>query len=276
MTTLNTAEAADTRARDTTRAYLYRFLSLACSDPRSARWKKLFEPGAREVVLAAWECVVADPAARPARFAPGELEPAGDELAYLFGFLEERGRNHTQAHDGIFGLVVSKECPPYETQYCPQTFSVYRSERLADIAGFYRAFGVEPSRDQPERVDHIALELELMAWLLNKEQYALAQGGAQVEEHVEVCRDAQKKFFAEHLAWWVPAFATALWRKAEGTPHPGTPGAARTFHGALASALAAFVPMERALLAVPPPEELLAPRATEDADSDGCGGCSGG
>jgi len=270
---MQTPTATDTRARDTARTHLYRFLALLSSDPRSARWKKLFDPGAREPVLVAWAELAADPGSRPEELAPGELEPTGNELVPLFDFLEEPGRDHTAAHDRVFGLVVSKECPPYETQYCPQTFSVYRSERLADVAGFYRAFGVTPSRDQPERVDHIALELEFMAWLLTKEQHALARGGDQAEEHAEVCRDAQQKFFTEHLAWWVPAYAAALWRKAEAA-RPSPPAPAETLHGALASALAAFVPMERAWLSVPPPDELLAPRATEDGEASGCSSCS--
>ena len=140
-------------------AQVYRFLALACSDPNSARWKKLFDPTERELALSAWQELLADPAFAVGPLAPGERAPEGEELKSIVASLDNHECDHTAAHDSIFGLVISKECPPYETQYCPQTFSVYRSGRMADIAGFYSAFGVTPSRDQPERVDHIALEL---------------------------------------------------------------------------------------------------------------------
>jgi len=170
-----------------------------------------------------------------------------------------------QDHVRVFGLVVSKECPPCEVQYCPQTFSIYRSQQMADIAGFYRAFGLEAGRDAPERVDHISCELELLAWLVAKERLACSRNGEEWSERAGVCRDAQRSFVSAHVAWWVPAFAHALSRRARSLdPVP-------LLHVALADALAALVPIERALLDVPPPEVLA--RAQPDAEEaeGGCG-----
>jgi TorA maturation chaperone TorD len=170
-------------------------------------------------------------------------------------------------HDRVFGLVISKECPPLETEYCPQTFSIYRSQRLADIAGFYHAFGVEPGRDVPERADHIACELEFLAWLVAKERHAMGQDGAQWKERARTSRDAQRTFFEEHLAWWVPAFARALGLRAGALTDPAP------LQSALAAVLASWVPLERALLGVAPPTELVGPRSEVVGAEDACSGC---
>ena len=170
-------------------------------------------------------------------------------------------------HTRVFGLVVSTECPPYEVQYCPQTFSVYRSQRMADIAGFYRAFGVTTGRDAPERVDHLACELEFLAWLVAKERHARGQNGEVWAERAATCRDAQRDFLTEHVAWWVPTFAQALGERARSLdPSPA-------LQAALAPALAALVPAERAVLDVEPPSELARPGPDQDEGENGCAGC---
>jgi DMSO reductase family type II enzyme chaperone len=109
-----------------------------------------------------------------------------------------------------FGHTLSTECPPYETQY-QYSHIFQQTQGLADIAGFYRAFGLEVSDSAGERLDHITVELEFMGFLAYKQVYAMAQHG---EEQVEICLDALKKFMREHLGRWVPTFATQLARKA--------------------------------------------------------------
>lgn len=101
--------------------------------------------------------------------------------------------------------LVNGRLSPYETTYEPrpgvgggQTF------RLADIAGFYRAFGFEVSGERP---DHIVPELEFVALLYAKEAHALLTGQ---EENAETCRAARHAFLAEHLMWWLPQLSQAL------------------------------------------------------------------
>lgn len=265
------------RVLNVARRQLYRFLALACSDPRAERWSKLQGHDARDLPRAAARYVAAHSCAQPESLAPGELSPTRLDLDALLGFLDQGDVDPVAAHDRVYGLLSSSECTPHETSYCPQTFSVYRSGRLADIAGFYQAFGVSASRDQPERVDHIALELEFMAWLLAKVEHLRGSTDPGAAEQAEICGDAQQGFFEEHLAWWVPAYAGALWMRTEGTPGPvGAPDAPKTFHGALAQVLAAFVPAERALLGVAPPQELVEPLPTADTEAPDCQGCEVG
>jgi len=263
--TANTVCAEE--ARLAAREYVLRFFALAASDPASARFERAQGPHIQELACAAARHLAADPATRPAELAPGELSPERLDLSPLASALRAPRARLVDDHSRVFGLVVSKECPPYEVQYCPQTFSVYRSQRLADVAGFYRAFGVEPGRDAPERADHLACELEFLAWLVAKERHARAQEGAQWAERAAICRDAQRDFLAEHLAWWVPAFARALGARAAALDPPAT------LQAALAPALAALVPAERGLLGVEPPTELARPRPEEEGVRAACAGC---
>ena len=48
-----------------------------------------------------------------------------------------------------------------------------QSQVMGDIAGFYRAFGVELSKDIHERLDHLSVEFEFMHFWPAKESYSL-------------------------------------------------------------------------------------------------------
>lgn len=75
---------------------------------------------------------------------------------------------------------------------------------LADIAGFYRAFGFQVAGERP---DHIVPELEFMALLHVKEAYALASSD---EDGARVCADARRKFVQEHLGVWLPRLSQRI------------------------------------------------------------------
>ncbi|MBI2992964.1 MAG: molecular chaperone TorD family protein [Gammaproteobacteria bacterium] len=102
-------------------------------------------------------------------------------------------------HVRLFGPAA--RCPLTETSWGDASRLLGRAAQLSDIAGFYRAFGVEPGSGRetvPE--DHIAMELEFMSILYLKEAHALNIGLASA---LEVTRDCQKKFLEAHLATWV-------------------------------------------------------------------------
>ncbi|MFQ5873874.1 MAG: molecular chaperone, partial [Dehalococcoidia bacterium] len=82
-----------------------------------------------------------------------------------------------------------------------------RTFELADIAGFYRAFGVEVSPGS-ERADYITTELEFMHLLAVKESIALQEEGE--GEHAEVCRGASRAFLRDHLGRWAPRLGARL------------------------------------------------------------------
>jgi len=106
-------------------------------------------------------------------------------------------------HRLAFGLTGS-QC--YETEFgLPHEFR--QSQELADIAGFYQAFGFRVGGQQRERPDHLATEMEFMYLLALKETYALENG---LIEQAEICQQAQRTFLRDHLARWVHLFYASL------------------------------------------------------------------
>lgn len=112
---------------------------------------------------------------------------------------------------GCFGHTISKECPPYGAEY-GQAHIFQKSQTLADIAGFYKAFGLEPAPNLNERWDYISVELEFMHFLCLKEAYALARNHPQ--RKLVLCRETQAKFLGEHLGRWAFGFVRSLEEKA--------------------------------------------------------------
>lgn len=149
----------------------------------------------------------------------------------------------------IFSLTVAGGIAPYQLEYGdPGAFS--KTQRMADIAGFHKAFGVELTAN--ERVDHIGAELELMHWLVCKEERGHEVGK---DEQVQVCRDAATKFMDDHLGRWAPFFAEQL---AQAAHHP--------FYVALGEALGDFIAEECARLGVAPDVITMpAPRSCDAA-----------
>lgn len=114
-------------------------------------------------------------------------------------------------HRRVFSNVITLDCPPYETLF-GNDHVFAQAHVMGDIAGFYKAFGVELSRDVHERMDHLSVELEFMHFVAYKESYARCHDGA---EKTQIVVDAQKKFVKEHIGRWVPLFARMLVRKAD-------------------------------------------------------------
>ena len=134
-----------------------------------------------------------------------------------------------ERHTELFGHAVRGACPPYELEYergdIPQ-----QSAELADIAGFYNAFGMELHAAAHERADHATVQFEFLSVLAAKEVYAIETDNS---EGLQVLQDAQKSFLADHISRWVPAMATRL----QDTDPDG-------FYGRLGGFIQAFIAAE--------------------------------
>lgn len=72
-----------------------------------------------------------------------------------------------------------------------------RANILSDIMGFYTAFGLEPDKERP---DSISCEMEFVYGLILKRNRAgQLSADEQVEERIDICGEAEKKFFTQHL-----------------------------------------------------------------------------
>jgi TorA maturation chaperone TorD len=82
---------------------------------------------------------------------------------------------------------------------------------LAEVSGFYAAFGFQIGEARRERPDHISFEAEFLAALFAKDVYADAKGWS---ARAKTTQGARRKFIEEHLAGWLPAFTKALEERA--------------------------------------------------------------
>ena len=171
---------------------------------------------------------------------PGVLErtdrPTKESLAFVRDAVkafangsDDTRRELQERYDGLFGHAVRGACPAYEMEYGRNEI-IRQASDLADLAGFYRAFGMEIAGDSNGRPDHIAAECEFMSALCLKEAYAHAHGD---EENADICFHAERTFLRDHLARWLPAFA----RHVEEADADG-------FFGALARFADAFINAE--------------------------------
>lgn len=179
------------------RSFLWRFLGAAFTYPEEAAWEWLRDPQTCALLKRA-----------QAAISPALAEPLEHLLAQLLS-----PRSHAEAQNQFlrtFGATVKGDCPPHEIEYGElRADPFYQPHRLADIAAFYSAFGLEVADDADERVDHIAMECEFFSVLCAKEAAAIAEGS---DEHRETCAHAQRQFLREHLGRWTPAFARRLSR----------------------------------------------------------------
>ena len=169
--------------------------------------------------------------------------------------------NLSLEHDCIFGHAISTECPPYETQYGPNLIFA-QTQRMGDIAAFFRAFCVQVSPDAHERVDHISAELEFLSVMAFREAVASIENDRQ---HLAAVRQAERKFFVEHLAMWALSFAERLARKARAVTAPDG-----GFYAALAECLAAWTADELRQFDIPIETIVPIEPVQADFEPEGC------
>jgi putative dimethyl sulfoxide reductase chaperone len=155
-------------------------------------------------------------------------------------------------------------CSPHETEYIRDPLA--KGAQLADVAGFYAAFGLKVSTEHRTNPDDIATELEFMSLITRKEAYALVQDW---DERAAIARDGGRRFMELHLGRWTSAFATDLCGRAdEAAATRDDPQAAAWFH-AVGDLLQVAVASDMASLRIYP--SMLTTRYMDpDADSLVC------
>jgi nitrate reductase assembly molybdenum cofactor insertion protein NarJ len=260
------------------RRIVARALAAAFADPRSSLGRRPFEYS-NAALCAGWGLVAARCGdLQPGDLGLGEVAPPQVDFEPVVRWLHLDPIRRERTHQRVFGLVISRQCPPYETEFVPWKDVTHRAQKLADIAGFYNGFGLEPSGASPERPDHVSLELEFVAFLLQKTLVAGQEADPAGDEHAALCRDGLTSFVAEHVAWWMPTFARCLERRLEQVLAGLSEGAERddaTLLGDLAPILAGWVAAERRLLGIAPVRRLIGPEVPppDVQQDDGCAAC---
>ncbi len=269
------------------RSFIHRFLAKAYEDPTPEGWAWLCEERTRASLDAAWDVAAGIlPAVEPGFQPGGKNVGSGENLEHAATshnpgaspggrmppstvdrmpaatFSPAGFDSFHDAYIATFGHAARGGCPLNEIEYGDiKADPLFQPHRLADLAAFYRAFGLEVAEDAGERQDHICLELEFMCVLAAKEAYALEH---QLDaDQLAQCRESQKKFLREHLGRWTPAFTRRL---AAATAEPTLLALAAFTH--------AFIESECARFGVNPgSEDLLLRPVDESADRlcDSCG-----
>ncbi len=141
----------------------------------------------------------------------------------------------------FLGAGIFKDCDaayPYESVYTSPGRLIMQEARDQVLAA-YRAKGLDKDAALNFPEDHIALELEFMAFLCRETQHALA---ARDWPEVSTGLKEQKDFLEQHLLNWVPAFCADVLKLAN-----------TDFYRAVAGMTNGFLAMEKAIL-----EELIA------------------
>ncbi|SFB68163.1 DMSO reductase family type II enzyme chaperone [Halobiforma haloterrestris] len=194
-------------------------------------------------------------------------EDVADAAAAVADALE--GADHQALHGqwaSLFGVEEGVTVSPYELTYLPGPLMT-NVRRLADISGFYEAFGLSIDEGQTDRGDHVCFLTEFLSHLSHREA-ALRMDGD--DEGIEVVVDARRSFLEDHLGRWYWRFADEV-----GDHDDGDSG----FYAALAELLAALVELEVDRLDLDPdwvPDDPEVTEWNEDVFGDtgrGCGGC---
>ncbi|WP_460024394.1 TorD/DmsD family molecular chaperone [Infirmifilum sp. SLHALR2] len=88
-------------------------------------------------------------------------------------------------------------CPPYETYWRDGERTIYGSG-YSSLLEIYRTAGLEPSPIARQPIEHVALELELMHYLVLRS----------LEDESFLC--LQERLFKDHISVWAEPYASCL------------------------------------------------------------------
>jgi TorA maturation chaperone TorD len=176
---------------DAHRAFVYRYLSCGFAYPERVLWQAL-AAGLEDLARSLQALCIQ----YPLDAVKAELQLGQERLPDVQG-----------EYNALFATELT--APPFETAYELDKAGRKIAE-LADIQGFYHAFGIAVTA--PVQPDSVIAELEFLGLLLAKKQYAEGKGDS---EGQAICTDAYEAFLVDHPGRWFTAFAERLEASAE-------------------------------------------------------------
>jgi putative dimethyl sulfoxide reductase chaperone len=150
-------------------------------------------------------------AARAIRAGLAQIATAASQYPDVAGCAERLRAAFAAATDEALQVEYSRlfigasAAPLHETAYGPPRLTT--AAELADVQGFYHAFGFELSDATPDMADHLGAELEFHAALLVKLAWAMQQEWG---EPSDITNRAAAAFLDAHLGRWTAALAGRL------------------------------------------------------------------
>jgi TorA maturation chaperone TorD len=170
-------------------------------------------------------------------------------------------RGQVEADYGrIVGHTPRAGVPPYESEWLGAAGDLLQFHQMSDVSAFYTAYGLRLNEGCDERVDHISIELAFLQFLCAKEAYASSQ---QDQELLAAALDGQRRFLAEHVARWSPAFFHRIGSCGRGG-----------FYEALSDLARGWIEAECRRLDVEHGDPTLAPGETSVSLEDTCVSCA--
>ncbi len=239
------------------------------------------DPGTLTTISAAWDTLREEFAGLPGgSLSLNERSPREIDPNALSAWLALPGNARTGALRQVLGHVVSQDCPPCETEYLPSHDAATRAQHMADLGGFYRAFGVWPDGSHPRRHDHAQFIVGFVCVMLTKlcdSRKSDPEDAAR--EHTEVCADALRLFLHDHAVWWLPTFARRAEERAMAAMRNarGMEAEALAALGRVAGSLRCWTAVERSATGIAPSRRIVQPliggTASDEADCNDCGTC---
>ncbi len=135
------------------------------------------------------------------------------ESATLGETVDQVSDDFQQLFVGPFHLPA----PPWESAYRSKERLLFEQETL-QVREFYRRHGLQAPKLNQEADDHISLELEFLARLLDRAGAAEAGGDAEQARYLVA---EHERFLAEHLSAWAPQFFADVEANAQTTCYRG-------------------------------------------------------
>jgi anaerobic sulfite reductase subunit A len=137
--------------------------------------------------------------------------PGAEVFAEFIGNLKDSDLEKAAAdlaveYAGLFLNAGKHPVHPYESVYTSREGLVMQKAR-DEVLREYRQQGLARSERFNEPEDHLAIELEFMAFLCRKTIEALESDDL---EQAVACLQKQKEFLDEHLLTWCPRFCSDL------------------------------------------------------------------
>tara|TARA_B100001964_G_scaffold9366_1_gene9961 strand:- start:1478 stop:2137 length:660 start_codon:yes stop_codon:yes gene_type:complete len=186
------------------RSTLYGTVSALFSDPESEKFAMLFTSKIQSCVL--------DACFQIEEFEYSEETDLSKSFQMLMSKLDEKKKEDIRNEFvNVFGHTLSKQIAPYALEHLKNSDVFFRTQKLADLNGFYNAFGMEV--ESIERADHISTQTEFLSFLLLKELLAVQND---LHDEKEVCEKAFAEFNNDHFLDWTKMFSENLADKVDG------------------------------------------------------------
>ena len=182
------------------RAVVYRMLSIGFQPPTRAGLDQMGAPDGFPVVVAAFQHLDGP----DARWNQGGLLSATGLASLTLPDADTLAASYWR----LFGHTTRGLVCACETEYGPDN-GFHQPQQLADISGYYLAFGLRPAVAGEARSDHIACECEFMDFLCRKQAHLRGTGGTDAET-LDATERAERSFLRDHLGRFGRAFAARV------------------------------------------------------------------